>query len=148
MEEHQTFHWTELNPVCLLRRLGREILLIIAAGLIAVMLAQTAIQSLYKPVYTSSATMAVSVKSGSYTSVLSNLTLSSEIADTFTQMFESNMFGSVARSQLGVESLPGTLSASVLPETNLLVLKVTADSPADAFRTLSLLLENYDTVSE
>lgn len=148
MEEHQMFHWTDLNPVCLLRRLGRDILLIIAAGLIAAMLAMTAVQTLYKPEYTASATLAVSVKSGSYSSVISNLSLSSEIADTFTQLFESNMFSGVARSQLGASSLPGTLKASVIPETNLLTLKVTAESPADAFQTLQLLLENYDTVSE
>ena len=92
MEEHQMFRLADLNPVCLLRRLGRELLLIIAAGLIAAMLAMTAVQTLYKPEYTASATMAVSVKSGSYSSVASNLSLSSEIADTFTRLFESNLF--------------------------------------------------------
>ena len=30
MDEQQTFRWTDLNPLCLLRRLGRDILL--AAG--------------------------------------------------------------------------------------------------------------------
>ena len=148
MDEQQTFRWTDLNPLCLLRRLGRDILLVAAAGLIAAMLTQVAIQNLYKPEYTASATMAVSVKSGGYSSVLSNLSLSSEIADTFTKLFESNMFGALASSKLGTSSLPGKLTASVLPETNLLLLRVTADSPEDAFRTLQLLLDNYDTVSE
>ena len=87
MDEQQMFHWAELNPLCLLRRLGRDALTIAAAGLIAVMLALTALQSLYRPEYTASATMAVSVKSGGYSSVLSNLTVSSEIADTFTELF-------------------------------------------------------------
>ena len=32
MEEHQMFHWTDLNLICLLRRLGRDILLIIAGS--------------------------------------------------------------------------------------------------------------------
>ena len=148
MDEQQMFRWTELNPVCLLRRLGKDFLLVIAAGLIAVMLSLTALQSLHRPEYTASATLAVSVKSGGYSSVLSNLSLSSEIADTFTKLFESNMFGGIASNHLGANSLPGRLSASVLPETNLLVLRVTADAPEDAFRTLQLLLENYDTVSE
>ena len=107
MDEQQTFRWTDLNPLCLLRRLGRDILLVAAAGLIAAMLTQVAIQNLYKPEYTASATMAVSVKSGGYSSVLSNLSLSSEIADTFTKLFESNMFGALASSKLGTSSLPG-----------------------------------------
>ena len=148
MDEQQTFRWTDLNLFCLLRRLGRDVLLVVAAGLIAAMLTETAIQNLYKPEYTASATMAVSVKSGGYSSVLSNLNMSSEIADTFTKLFESNMFGGIASSKLGTSSLPGKLTASVLPETNILTLRVTADSPEDAFRTLQLLLDNYDTVSE
>ena len=77
MEEQQMFHWTDWNPVCLLRRLLRELPLAAAAGLIAAMLAITAVQTLYRPEYTASATLAVSVKSGGYTSALSNLSLSS-----------------------------------------------------------------------
>ena len=148
MEENQTFRWSELNPLCLLRRLLRDLPLILAAGLIALMLSVVVLQNLYWPEYTASATLAVSVKNSSYSSVLSNLSVSAEIADTFTQLFESNVFGSVAASQTGASSLPGRLSASVLPETNLLNLRVTASSPEDAFRTLKLMLENYDTVSE
>lgn len=148
MEEQRMFEWTGLNPLCLLQRLGRDVLLILAAGLIAAMGMLIGIQNLYEPQYTASATLAVSVKSSSYSSVLSNLSMSAEIADTFTQLFESNMFGAIAANQLGVSSLPGTLTATVLPDTNLLVLRVTANDPEDAFRTLKLMLENYDTVSE
>lgn len=148
MEEKQMFSMSELNPLCLWRRLWKNWLLILAAGLIALMGTEIAVQNLYAPEYTAGAVLAVSVKRSSYSTVLSNLSMSAEIADTFTQLFESNMFGSVAAGQLGVESLPGTLKATVLPETNLLSLRVTADSPEDAFQTLKLMLENYDTVSE
>lgn len=148
MDEQQTFHWTDLNPVCLLRRLLRELPCIVAAGLSVAMLAVAVLQITYHPRYAASATLAVNVKSSSYSSVFSNLTTSAEIADTFTELFSSNLFSEVAKSQLGTDSLPGTLTASVMPETNLLILRVTADSPGDAFRTLRLMLENYDTVSE
>ena len=130
MEKEQVFHWSELNYVCLLLRLGRNILLILMAGLIAVMLSLAAVQVLHEDAYSASATLAVNVKSSGYSAVLSDLSATSEIATTFTQLFESNMFGEVAASQLGVSSLPGTLSASVIPETNLLTLCVTASSPA------------------
>lgn len=148
MEQQEVFHWSELNYICLLRRLVREILLIVLAGLIAVMLTVTMVQMFHQDEYTASATAAVGVKSSSYSAVLSDLAVSSEIADTFTRLFESNMFGEIAVVQLGVSSLPGTLTASVLPETNLLSLKVTAERPQDAFRTLRLILENYDALSE
>ena len=71
----------------------------------------------------------------------------SEIAQTFTELFESKTFGELARSRFGAE-LPGTLAASVIPETNLLKLSVTADNPADAFRTLRFLMENYNVLSD
>ncbi|MCQ2420290.1 MAG: polysaccharide biosynthesis tyrosine autokinase [Clostridia bacterium] len=148
MKDQESFAFRELNPICFLRRILRELPTILAAGLAAAMLMGAALQLFYKPEYTSTATVAVRAKSSSSSSVLSDLSLSSEIADTFTQLFESNMFGGVAMSQLGVSSLPGRLSASVIPETNLLILRVTADAPDDAFRTLNLLLQNYNTVSE
>ena len=148
MEKEQLFHWSELNYVCLLLRLVRNIPLILMAGLIAVMLSVAASQVLHEDEYTSSATLAVNVKSSSYSAVFSDLSATSEIATTFTQLFESSMFREVAANQFGMSYLPGTMSASVIPETNLLTLTVTASSPADAFQTLRLLLDNYEVLSE
>lgn len=147
METESVFRWSELNPLCLLLRLGRNFLLILMTGLIVVMLAAAAVQTFHENEYTASATLAVNVKSGSYSTVLADLSASSEIASTFTQLFQSDMFRQLAGSSLETGSLSGTLTASVIPETNLLTLSVTAASPTDAFRTLQLMLENYDTLS-
>lgn len=148
MENESVFRWSELNPLCLLLRLGKNFLLILMAGLIVVMLAAAALQTFHEDEYTASATLSVNVKSSSYSAVLADLSASSEIASTFTQLFQSDMFRKLVSSNLETETLSGTLSASVIPETNLLVLKVTAASPTDAYRTLQLMLENYDTLSE
>lgn len=148
MKEQEQSLWRDLNFNCIIRRLIHEIPVILAAGLAVAMIAASVVQLIYKPEYTSTATVAVRSKSGNYSSVLSELSLTSEIADTFRELFSSSMFSNVAKSQLGVTNLPGTLSASVIPETNLLTLSVTANSPEDAFRTLNLLLNNYDVVSE
>ena len=148
MENESVFRWSELNPLCLLLRLGKNFLLILMAGLIVVMLAAAALQTFHEDEYTASATLAVNVKSSSYSAVLADLSASSEIASTFTQLFQSDMFRKLVSSSLETGTLSGTLSASVIPETNLLVLQVTAASPTDAYRTLHLMLENYDTLSE
>lgn len=105
------------------------------------------LQATYHPTYTASATVAVNLKNASYATIYSNLSTTSEIAQTFTELFESKTFGELARSRFGAE-LPGTLAASVIPETNLLKLSVTADNPADAFRTLRFLMENYNVLSD
>ena len=147
MEEQRELHWTELNPACLLRRVLRELPVILAAGLTALLLTVTVLQATYHPTYTASATVAVNLKNASYATIYSNLSTTSEIAQTFTELFESKTFGELARSRFGAE-LPGTLAASVIPETNLLKLSVTADNPADAFRTLRFLMENYNVLSD
>ena len=147
MEEQRELRWTELNPACLLRRVLRELPVILAAGLTALLLTVTVLQATYHPTYTASATVAVNLKNASYATIYSNLSTTSEIAQTFTELFESKTFGELARSRFGAE-LPGTLAASVIPETNLLKLSVTADNPADAFRTLRFLMENYNVLSD
>ena len=148
MDEQQIFRWSELNYVCLLRRLGRDALLILLGGVIAVLGVLLLAVVHHTDEYTASATLAVTVKSSSYSGIYSDLSVSSEIADTFTQLFESNVFAEVAASRLGVTRLPGQLTAAVIPQTNLLTLRVTADDPLDAFDTLQIMLDNYDTVSE
>lgn len=40
MEEQRELRWTELNPACLLRRVLRELPVILAAGLTALLLRQ------------------------------------------------------------------------------------------------------------
>lgn len=148
MEEQTTFRWADLSPVCLIRRVLMELPSILAVGLIAALLTAAAMQSFYKPQYTASATVAVNVKNSSYSALYSNLTTTSEIASTFTGLFGSDVFRDLSADRPGSEQLSGRLEASTVPETNILLLKVTADDPVSAFRTLRFWLDNYDTVSQ
>ena len=146
MEEQTTSIWTDLSPVCVLRRILREIPMILAMGLIAAMLTLTAAQCLYQPEYTASATVAVNAKNASYASVFSNLTTTSEIANTFTTLFGSDVFKTLSAEEQSEQQMSGRLTASVVPETNLLQLKVTAPEPVAAFRTLRFVLDHYDVI--
>lgn len=148
MEEQTTSIWTDLSPVCVLRRILREIPMILAMGLIAAMLTLTAAQCLYQPEYTASATVAVNAKNASYASVFSNLTTTSEIANTFTTLFGSDVFKTLSAEEQSEQQMSGRLTASVVPETNLLQLKVTAPEPVAAFRTLRFVLDHYDVISQ
>lgn len=148
MEEQTTFRWADLSPVCLIRRVLRELPSILAVGLIAALLTVAVMQSFYKPQYTASATVAVNVKNSSYSALYSNLTTTSEIASTFTSLFGSDVFRELSADRPGSQQLSGKLEASTVPETNILLLKVTADDPVSAFRTLRFWLDNYDTVSQ
>lgn len=106
MEQKEQFSWGGIEPLCVVRRVLRQLPAIIAGGVIAVLCAWMAMTGLYHPSYTASTTLAVSVKSSSYSSVLSNLSMSAEIAETFTTLFESNVFDNLAAEMMG-----GTLPA-------------------------------------
>ena len=148
MEEHASNRWTDYSLVCIIRRIVKEIPTVIAAGLIAAMLTVAYLQVFYMPQYTASTTVAVGMKNASYTSVFSNLSSTSEMAGTFTKLFDSTMFSTISKEKLGVEKLNGELEAFVVPQTNLMTMRVTADNPTDAFKTLRFLLDNYSAVSD
>ena len=131
----------------LLRDLKKNLWAIVLAGLIAIMGTYIASHSVYAPTYTSNATLVVRAKvgtSGAYT----NLSVSSEMANIFTEVFKQPSIKHLAAAYLGEESFNGQISASVLGETNLLTLSVTADDPELAYRLLCAVLEIYPDVSD
>ena len=131
---------------CLLRDFKKNFWLMILAVLIALMGAYVATHSVYTPAYTSSATMVVRAKvgtSGAYTS----LSASSEMANIYAEVFKQPSVEELAAAHLGEASFSGSISASVLGQTNLLKLSVTADDPEVAFRYLRAVLEIYPDIS-
>ncbi len=148
MEHSRNSRWEDYSLICILRRVAKEIPSMIAAALIAAMLSAAATLAFYTPKYTASATVAVGMKNASYSAVFSNLSSTSEIAGTFTKLFESEMFSTISKEKLGVDKLNGQLETTVVPETNLMVMRVRAESPEEAFQTLRFLLDNYSAVSD
>ena len=128
MEEHASNRWTDYSLVCIIRRIVKEIPTVIAAGLIAAMLTVAYLQVFYKPQYTVSTTVAVGMKNASYTSVFSNLSSTSEMAGTFTKLFDSTMFSTISKEKLGVEKLNGA-------EGDTVTFKALMISDGDAIKT-------------
>ena len=80
----------------------------------------------YEPQYTSSATLVVTLKGESNT--YSPLSLASQMADVFSQVFQSGAL----REQIVVdtgEDIRGMISCSPVSETNLMVLSATCSGP-------------------
>ena len=146
MDNSNTMFKVSFELHSLLRDLKRNIWAIVLAGLIALIGTYIVSHSVYTPTYTSSATLVVRAKvgtSGAYT----NLSVSAEMAKIFTEVFKQPTTGSLAAAHIGEESFDGRISASVLEETNLLKLSVTADDPELAFRLLCAILEIYPDIS-
>lgn len=123
---------------------GNFWMIILAAA--AVWFAATAWHNFtYVPEYTSSATLVVGARGES--STYSSLALTSQMADVFSQVFQSDALRDKIQEDVG-EEVQGRVSCSLIQETNLLVLSTTSPDPRQAFLFISSALDNYEEVSD
>lgn len=100
----------------------------------------------YKPQYTSSTTFLVSTRDGSY-DAYSNLNTTVQLNQVFKMILDSSALQETVKKDLGLNVLDATITATIVEETNLLVLSVTAGSPKDSYNILCSVIENYPTFS-
>ena len=101
----------------------------------------------YHKQYESTSTFIVSSK-GSNNSVYSDLSATSEMATKFSEILNSSILQKKVAKEMDMDYFPGSASAEVVNETNLLVLKVQADSPEMAFRLNKAIMNNYSVVTD
>lgn len=101
----------------------------------------------YHKQYESSSTFIVSGK-GSNNNVYNNLTTTSEMAGKFSEILNSSILQKKVAKEMDMDYFPGTASAEVISETNLLVLKVRADSPEMSFKLNKAIMNNYSVVTD
>ena len=99
------------------------------------------------PVYTSSAVLAVSVTSND-AGAFANLTSSAAMAEQYGYVFEDPIMLQLAADHLGLDSFPGTLTASVTANVNLIEVTVEAGSPDLARDALLAVLDVHPAVSK
>ena len=100
----------------------------------------------YEPVYQANATLVVTTR-GNSTTVFSNLSSAGSLAEVFTDLLNSSLMRKAILEETGLPGLNGTISASVIPETNLLTLRVTASDPRTAFLVAQAIVERHDVVT-
>lgn len=100
----------------------------------------------YRPVYQTSATFVVSTK-GSATNVYNNLTSTSSVAAVFEELLNSSILRKTVLEEIGAASFDGTIRASVVPETNLLTMTVTASDPRTAFAMAEAIVNHHDELT-
>ena len=137
------FEWHSL-----VKDLVRNVWVIILSALIGLMGIYIASYSVYSPEYTSSATLVVTAKANTQGKTYSMVSVSSEMANVYTNVFVQQLMKTKAAERAGMESFDGKISASVLSETNLLELKVTAKNPHTAYVLIKAVLEVYPEISE
>ena len=101
---------------------------------------------LYRPSYTSSTTFVVSAKESSM-GAYANTSKTEKLTDTFKSVMDSHILKKKVAQSVGMEAFTGAVNIAVLPETNLLTVSVTSNSPEISFRLLRGMLEHYPEVS-
>ncbi len=130
----------------LLKDIIRNIWVIILCALIGAMGFYLVNHAAYDPVYTASATLAVNgggSSSGSY----SSFTLSNEKANVLVNIFTEPSIKEAAAEYLKIESFDGTVSATVLEQTNFIELKVTSNHPEKSYELLNAVIKSHHKVS-
>ena len=136
-----------IEPFSVLRDLVKNLWVILLAALIGFMSVSIWNGSMYTPMYTSTATLLVNLKNSaaySYT----NLSSSSEMAKIFTEVFVQPTMKACAADHLGNDRFVGSVSSSVLPNTNIFTVSVTSSSPEMSYNELCAILEIYPNISD
>ena len=103
----------------------------------------------YSPYYVASSTFTInsSITSENSNTYIENAT-ANQMAKSFPYILKSGAFKEVLAQDLGLQSVPGTIEAEVMENTNLFTLKVTANNPKMAEKILKAVVKNYPSVAE
>ncbi len=130
----------------LLKDIIRNIWVVILCALIGAMSFFLVTHAAYDPVYTASATLAVN-GAGSSSGSYSSFNISNEKANVLVNIFTEPSIKEAAAEYLGVESFDGTVSATVLEQTNFIELKVTSNHPEKSYELLNAVIKSHHKVS-
>lgn len=100
----------------------------------------------YEPRYQSQATFVVTTRDNS-ANVYSNLSSTSSLASVFSELINSSVMRKTVLQGADIPDFNGTISASVVPETNLLNMTVTAPDPRTAFLMAQAIINHHEEVT-
>lgn len=139
------FQFDEISIHSLIFTLLKNLWVVIIIALSAVMCVSSYTKLFYQPRYTSSATFMVGAKNS--TSAYNSLTTTQSMASVFAEVFQSNVLLEKIEEKMETP-FTGVINTNTIPETNLLVVSVTSPSPEMSFKSLLLIVENYNSVSD
>ena len=131
----------------ILKDLLRNFWVVLLSLLIGAMGIYIAERSVYKPEYTSTATVVVNAK-GTSSSASVSYNVSSEMAVVFSKIFSEPSMKKAAAKYLELDRFDGRVAANVLKDTNFINISVVSDSPRKSYELLSAILHVYPSISE
>lgn len=136
-----------IEPYSLVRDILENLWTVVLAALIGFMGVGIYSRSVYRPEYTSTATLIANIRNSSSYSSYANVSVSSEMAEIFANIFVQPSMERLAAENLGMSEFSGKITASTISDTNIFTVSVTAASPELAYRELTSVLEVYPEIS-
>lgn len=134
------------DPVVILLDVLKRWLVILLVAIIAGVGGYIWTDSSYEPVYQTDMTMVVTSR-GSSTTVYSNLSSTTSLAGVFSELLNSSVLRKSILRDIGADYFDGSISASAVPETNLINITVTASDPRTAYLVADALIKNHEAVT-
>jgi len=144
-EEIQDLELMKIEPFTMVSDLLSNLWVIILGAAATAMLAYVVMNVRYVPQYSTSATFVVASKGDS--NALSNLSSANEMAQMFERIIQSSAMRKKMSEVLDIDLQDAQITTEVLEGTNLLVLKVTENTPREAIDLIRGIMENYSSVS-
>jgi capsular exopolysaccharide synthesis family protein len=100
----------------------------------------------YEPLYRTETTFVVTTR-GSSASVYSTLASTTKLASVFTELLNSSILRKTIMQELEMSSFGGSITTSVIPDTNLITMHVTASDPWTAFVVAQSIVDHHETLT-
>ena len=140
------FQLSNISTSCLAGMLLRHLWMIVASALIFAMSTSLCISWFHVPVYKATMTYAVTARRTSYSNS-SSTAATKEVTAVLTQMAATNMVrDNIRKYSSELSGFDGTISASQVGESNLIIVTSTADTPEMAFRAITALEDLFPTI--
>ena len=120
------------DPIILVRDVCKRWLVILVATVLVGVAAYIVTDVSYTPTYRTNTTLVVSSR-GSAATVYTHLSSASSLANVFTELLNSSILRQKVLEASGLERFSGSITTSVVPDTNLITIQVTSSDPREAF---------------
>ena len=121
--------------------------LVLILAVSAALLSYVQVNRSYHPAYTIESTYAVTTR-GRNNNVIHNLNTAQDTAARLAQIMNSPTLQTKVSEELGTAGAQGQITSEIVPETNLLIFRVTSSTPEMAFRILRSVMNNYSMLSD
>lgn len=146
MKTDNRIQFSHISTSCLLKMLVRNAWMIVATALLFAMSVSLYLTWTFVPQYTATMTYAVTARRTSYASS-GNASATKEVSAVLTQMLGADIVrNGISSYDPALTEFDGTVSASQVGESNMIIVRTTAGSPETAFLSICAVRDQFPTI--